>query len=176
MMGIFPDWQLSAVPQRRSMTGCIPTTGYEMILRAAGAPEIDFDRFQDEFDLDEDLPLGAAPVNHFGGVAAAIGKKYPSVVFTYREFAKGEGATKLAFIEEQLAAQRPVLISFANAAFDERGWHIAPVVDADDNSLTLLWSIARYVQAALMKLPKAALVQIHDNVQGGNEVAFLEYL
>jgi hypothetical protein len=83
MMSVFPDWRRFAIPQRRGMTGCIPT-GYEMILRAAGAQGIDFDTFQDDFDLEKDLPLTAPRINDFGSVAEAVRKKYPSVVFTYR--------------------------------------------------------------------------------------------
>ena len=96
-MSLFPDWQRYAVTQRRGMTGCIPT-GYEIILRAAGAQGIDFDSFQDDFDLEKDLPPDAPRVNHFGSVANAVKAKYPSVVFSHRSFAKGEGLQKLAFV------------------------------------------------------------------------------
>jgi len=41
-MSVFPDWRRFVIPQQRVMTGCI-ATGYEMILRAAGAQGIDFD-------------------------------------------------------------------------------------------------------------------------------------
>ena len=169
----FPDWQRFAVAQRREMTGCIPT-GYEMILRASGATGIDFDSFQGDFDLDKDLPPGAARVNHFGSVAAAVRQKYPSVVFAFRSFAKGDGAAKLAFIEEQLANRRPVLVSLALPPPGEGGWHIMPVVDLDDDSLTLLWSMSPEGRATLLKLPKPDLVRVHDLFPGGEEVAYLE--
>ena len=54
-MSVFPEWEKYAVPQRRQLSGCIPT-GYEMLLRAAEVPDIDFDTFQDEFDLDSFCP------------------------------------------------------------------------------------------------------------------------
>jgi hypothetical protein len=155
------------------MTGCIPT-GYEMILRAAGAQGIDFNSFQDDFDLDKDLPPDAPHGNHFGSVADAVKATYPSVVFAHRSFAKGEGGKKLAFIEQQVTAGRLVLISLALVPFGLGGWHIMPVVDAEDDKLVLLWSVTVGGQATLMTLPKAELLRIHDNFPGGDEVAFLE--
>jgi hypothetical protein len=155
------------------MTGCIPT-GYEMMLRAAGAQGVDFESFQNDFDLEKDLPPDAPRVNHFGSVAAAIRSKYPSVVFSHRSFAKGDGSGKLAFVEQQIAARRPVLIALALAPFGHAGWHIAPIVDVEDDRLVLLWSISPDGKATLLKLPKAELVRIHDSFLGGEEVAFLE--
>jgi len=172
-MSAFPDWQKYAVIQRRPETGCIPT-GYEMILRAADAQGIDFATFQDDFDLEKDRPPDAPRVNHFGSVAEAVKAKYPSVVFAYRSFAKGKGIEKLAFIEQQIASCRPVLVSLALAPFGCGGWHIVPVVDTEDDTLVLLWSVSPTGEYELKSLPKAELVCIHDNYPGGEEVAFLE--
>src|SRR5262249_7310832 len=149
------------VPQRRQATGCIPAR-YEMILRSAGVQGIDFDAFQDEFDLDKDLPPDAPGVNHFGSVAAAVNNKYPSVVFRHRGFPKAQGAAKLTFIENQLAARRPILISLALAPFGSLGWHVMPVVDADADTLTLLRAVLPNGQPDKLTIPKAELVQIHD--------------
>jgi hypothetical protein len=91
MMSVFPDWQKFAVPQRRQVTGCIPT-GYEMILRAAGAAGIDLAQFQDDFDLDKDLVPPQAPRNNFKSVAAAVAARYPAVVFEVVEFGPGLAA------------------------------------------------------------------------------------
>ena len=55
-MGAFPNWQKFAVHQRRQATGCIPTS-YEIILRAAGIQGIDFNSFQDDFDIEEEAGL-----------------------------------------------------------------------------------------------------------------------
>jgi hypothetical protein len=172
-MSVFPDWQKFAVPQRRQATGCIPT-GYEMILKAAGAMGIDFAKFQDEFDLDKDLMPSQAPRNNFKSVAAAVTARYPAVVFQVREFGPGLGSNKLRFVEEQVTKKRPLLISLAQAPFNGMGWHIMPVVDMDETSLILLRVIRPDGSRELQRLLKSELVRIHNEYPGGNDVAFLE--
>src|SRR4051794_20247525 len=102
-MGVFPDWEKFATVQRRPMTGCIPT-GYEFLLRACGIQGIDFDSFQDEFDLDYRQPLSPEnpSQNHFGPVSRAINAKYPQVKFETITFDPGKGNEKLAFVEERI--------------------------------------------------------------------------
>jgi hypothetical protein len=145
-----------------------------MILRAAGAHGIDLDAFQDDFDLEKDLPEDAPRVNHFDTVAKAVKAKYPRVVFAHKAFPKNDGAAKLAFIESQLAARRPVLVSINNVIFGEGGWHIMPVVDADADNLILLGTVTADGRHVLVNLPKAVLVAVHEQCPGGEEVAWLE--
>ena len=48
------------------------------------------------------------------------------------------------------------------------------VRDAEDDKLVLLCSVSAAGEITPMELPKTKLVQIHDNFDGGNEIAFLE--
>jgi hypothetical protein len=98
-MSAFPNWQQHVVKQKRSATGCIPT-GYEVILRAAGCNHVDFNSFQDEFDLDKELKPGDDPHNDFESVARAINAKYPDICFKHRGFLRDEGEKKLAAVEK----------------------------------------------------------------------------
>lgn len=172
-MSIFPDWEKYCVHQRNALTGCIPT-GYEMLLRAANVTGIDFNTFQEEFDLDLNRPAGSEFKNNFGSVASKIKDRYPQVEFRQESFPTG--AEKLAFIEERLAAGNPILASLP--AFDQFGrhigWHIMPIVDATSDSLCLL----RFVHADGKKetewVAKSRIVELHDTVPGGKEVAFLD--
>ena len=172
-MSVFPDWQKYAVPQKRLNSGCIPT-GYEIILRAAGMKGIDFSTFQDDFDLDKDLQPGQQYQNNFESVANVIKSKYPHVNLKKEDFAKGQGQLKLKTIEQMLLKKKPVLISLALAPFGKRGWHIMPVVDASDDDLTLLHGTLGNGQFQLMDIEKSAFVKIHDQYDGGNDIAFLE--
>ena len=90
---------------------------HEMILRAAGARGIDFDTFQEEFDLDMARQSNQPFRNNFESVAAAIQATYPSVCFKVARFAPGDGASKLRFTEEHVSQKRPILISLARAPF-----------------------------------------------------------
>ena len=172
-MSVFPNWSSFAVPQRRVQTGCIPT-GYEMILRAVGVQGIEFATFQDEFDLEITRKQNEPFRNNFGSVAAAVRTKYPSVCIKVSRFASGDGVGKLRFVEEHLSQKRPLLISLAQKPFGRSGWHIMPVVDLDDEILTLLNIVQMNGNAKLQKLPKSEFVRIHDEYPGGDDVAYLE--
>lgn len=173
-MSVFPNWKQHAVHQRRSETGCIPT-GYEMILRAAGAERIDFARFQDDFDLDINLGRGQTePKNHFGSVASEIRKKYPWVEFDWKPFTTG--AEKVAFIDEQLAKLQPVLISLAQKPYGGTGWHIMPVVDATGDKYQMLEFVEASGTCRTKWISKTEVATIHDQFDGGCEVAFLSNL
>ena len=166
-MSAFPNWQQFAVHQRRNDTGCIPT-GYEMLLRAAGAKGIDFKTFQDDFDLDQH---GGQPRNHFVSVGEAIKKKYPNVDYVCEPFAKGKGAEKLARVEERVQNRQPVLISLAQTPVG--GWHIMPVVDSDANSVTLLEHVDKDGNVHTKTIQKTDFVTRHDYWKGGDEIAYI---
>ena len=166
-MSAFPNWQLYAVKQKRPETGCIPT-GYEMLLRAAGAQGIAYDTFQDEFDLDQ---CGGTPRNHFVSVGDAIKRKYPNIEYVCEPFPKGKGAEKLARVEERIQARQPVLISLAQSPHG--GWHIMPVVDSDQLSLTLLEYVDGNGTPKTKPILKTDFVDIHNNWMGGEEIAYI---
>lgn len=170
-MGIFTGWEKYAVRQIRPDSGCIPT-GYEMLLRAAQVEKINFDSFQDEFDLDKDRKPGETPRNNFVSVANLIRVKYPSVIINIRAFPSGE--EKLKFIEDCLSDHRLVLISLSLAPFEQSGWHIMPVVDADQEYLLLLNGVDEDGKLDKKIIRKVDIVNIHNNYPGGNDVAYLE--
>ena len=169
----FTDWQKFAVHQRRPQSGCIPT-GYQMILQWVDAQNIDFPSFQDDFDLDQGLQVGGTPRNNFESVAAEVRKKYPSVCFRRVEFDKTKGDEKLKFVEDRLAKKQPVLVSIANEPFGGHGWHIMPVVDATGDKLTLLKNVDANGTPETCEVSKAELVRIHNQYNGGGDVAYLE--
>lgn len=164
-MSVFPGWEKFARPQRQGETGCIPT-GFEMLLRAAGVEGVDLTRFQEEYDLE----LRGVGENNFESVATAVREDYPHVCFTGKSFQTG--AEKLQFIEERLSARQPVLISLALTP--RGGWHIMPVVDANDKDLYVLWLMFPDGKHDVRVLPKAELIRCHDDWLGGKDVAFLD--
>lgn len=170
-MSAFPDWEKYAVIQRRPGTGCIPT-GYEILLRAACVSGIDFDSFQDEFDLDKNLKPKQPHQNHFRSVANAIQKKYPHVNILTRSFSNG--SEKLQFIEGLIVNQRPVLISLALVQFNFIHYHVMPIVDATTKEVILLWATHLDGRLDTQKLLKEDLVKFHDNYPGGDDVAYLD--
>lgn len=169
-MSQFENWQDYAVVQRNPQTGCIPT-GYEMLARAAGVQGIDFDTFQDDFDLDTGKMVGTDDgfTNNFESVADAVLKKYPKLVFSIRSF--NTGVEKIAFIDEYLPRQ-PVLISLTLTL--QGGWHIMPIIEADEEKYCLLKYMTTAGRPDLEWMPKQRIADIHNQWPGGKEVAFLE--
>lgn len=168
-MSAFPDWQKYAVPQKRKRSGCIPTA-YETLLRAAHVEGVNFETFQDEFDLDQS---GGVPRNHFGSVADAVRKKYPAVDFVFESFAKGDGQQKLKRVEEFVSSHRPVIVSLANERFGHPGWHIMVVVDATEADLIMLQDVSSDGTPITETVSKHDFVKIHDSYKGGDEIAYL---
>ncbi len=171
-MSVFPEWEKYAVPQRRQLSGCIPT-GYEMLLRAAKVPDIDFDSFQDEFDLDKGRLPHEVPQNDFESVAHRVNQKYPQIHFTRMAFPRGSGNDKLKFIEDCISRKQPILISLAMMPLGINGYHIMPVVDSTESRLVLLYYMNEDGVKTIMNLPKSELVRLHDAYDGGNDVAYL---
>jgi hypothetical protein len=170
-MSAFPEWEKFAVHQKKPKSGCIPT-GYEMLLRAAKVETINFDTFQDEFDLDKDRKPEEIPKNDFESVANEIRKKYPAIIFKRIIFVNGE--EKLRFIEDCLSKHQLVLFSLSLVPFGHPGWHIMPIVDADEEYLFLLNWVDEDGKPDVKRIRKFDLVYIHDNFPGGNDVAYLE--
>ena len=171
---VFPGWRKFVVHQRRPRTGCI-ATGYETLLRAANIQGVNYDSFQDDFDLDIKLGRGqSAPRNNFMSVAAAVRVKYPDVHFEEKSFAKGKD--KIAFIDECLARQRPILVSIAQLRSGRlAGWHIMPIVDATADAYLLLRFVQKNGTPITEWTKKSTIARIHDQYRGGKEVAFLNY-
>ena len=172
-MSTFPGWRKYVVKQKRPLSGCVPW-GYEIILRAASVPGIDLQTFQDEFDFDKGLQSGQQPQNNFQSVAEAIRQKYSQVAFGIREFPPGQGKDKLGLVEQHIEKGRPILVSLALEPFGQQGWHIMPVVDATDDSLVLLHSVGDNGEPVTCEIRKSEFVRIHDEYQGGHDVAFLD--
>lgn len=150
-----------------------------MLLRAAHISGVDFHSFQDDFDLDKDkdFDAGDEPENNFNSVAALVGARYPNVTFKCDSFDSGND--KVAFIDKQIKSQRLVLISLYTEYTEpltlnrKRGWHIVPVVDADDSKFTVLWVMKSNGKMDDRPFTKQHIADLHDRYPGGKEVAYL---
>jgi hypothetical protein len=169
-MYIFPGWQKYVVVQKRPLSGCIPA-GYEFLLRTAGVSGVNFETFQDDFDLDTNLDIGEEHHNNFKAVARCINEKYPHITFVQKEFEWG--IDKLRFIEERASVGKFVLVSLCMIQLGIWGYHIMPVVDLTESSLVLLLGVENNTPQ-LLDISKDDFVQIHDKYPGGKDIAYLE--
>ncbi len=158
---VLAGWEPYVVAQRKVESGCIPT-GYEFLLRSAGAKGIDFATFQDEFDL------GLA-VNNFTSVAEAVQKKYPHVAFGVRAFVTPE--ERLRFVEDALGRGQPVVVPVFLAP---NTCHIVPVLGTSDNEVYVLWIVEPDGTKHLRAIRKWELARRDDEFSPDSPVAWLE--
>lgn len=163
-------WQDRFVRQRHPQSGCIPWS-FEILLRIEGA-DIDFREFQERFDLDRlsDLP----PRNNFGTVSSEIMREHPRISIAVRNFAPANGEDKANAIEAIVAREKPVLVSVPLEPFGYPGWHVMPVIEKSDDDYLLLHSVSELGAPHVLAADREALVSIHENYQGGHDIAYVE--
>ena len=166
-----PNWENHIVPQKRRDSGCIPW-GFELLLRIEGAPLIDFDGFQDRFDLDK--REGQAPRNNFRSVADAISQQYPHVSFAVKDFPRDKGADKVAAVEHLVAKGKPVLVSMPLKPLGYPGWHIMPVVEISEGTFLLFHSVSSIGVPQLLPISRDKLIKVHGEYEGGHDIAHVE--
>ena len=165
------DWERSATIQKNPDTGCIPT-GYEFLLKMARTEKIDFDSFQEDFDLIKKFNDSNAA--NFSSVAYEIKKVYPFINISILSYEKNEGQKKLNKIIELIDQGQPVLISLCiNEFSDQKGWHIMPVIGVMDDELWLLTGNRTNGISEQFHINFSKFVYIHENYPGGNDIAFL---
>lgn len=103
------------------MPGVRGAVEYEFLLRAAGVRGVNFDRFQEKFDLGD-------TANNFRSVGQAAVKTFD------------RGEDELRFLRESLDRGRPTLASLRMAPTG--GWHIIPARGHTESELFLLYIVA----------------------------------
>ena len=110
-------WEKNAVVQRRA-NSCI-ATAFEYLLRSAGVQGIDYEKFQDDFDLGVEL-------NAYPTVARAVERKYPHVRIAWSDFKSSEDS--MQFIERSIDEGRPIVLGLPASPTST---HIVPVLGYD---------------------------------------------
>jgi hypothetical protein len=168
-MKFYPDWKTFAAVQKHKETGCIPTI-YETMLRIAGVTGVDFDTFQEDFDLD--LPGLGEKKNNFVSVADAVKAKYPEVEFAQEAFTTG--TEKLARLDELLEDGKVVAIALHLGPFKGiNTCHSMPVVGWDEHDLIMLNGFFDDGDTDEWIISRADVIKTHDNAPGGKELAYL---
>lgn len=153
------NWNNVVVPQRH-LTGCIPT-GYEWVIRYLRIQGVNFQTFQEDFDLGQN--------NNFDSVGTKIRSVYPTISIQVQRFTRG--IEKIERIKSLIEEQTPCLISLALDGGN--GWHIMPVVRIDDTTIEMI----HHADASgnhTWKFPIAEIVRRHDNLQGGNDISWID--
>lgn len=160
-----PNWNLHVVVQRDPDLGCIPT-GLEWMLRVVRFSGIDFDRFQDEFNLQA---KGIAE-NNFESIANAVQIKYPNVKIEHKDF--GDGKEKVEFITKLVQKGEPCLLSLALQP--NGSWHIMPIIYIDNNLVRTIWSAKPDGTLTICEYGLDDIINRHDNWAGGKDIAWLD--
>jgi hypothetical protein len=153
------NWSKTIVPQRHE-SGSI-ATGYERLIRYLEIQGVDLETFQEDFDLGQD--------NCFDSVSAKIRSVYPTINIKVQSFVKG--IDKVNLIKSLLEEKKPCLISLALG--NGEGWHIMPVVRIDEATIQLIHHADADGHYTWI-FPITEIVWRHDNLQGGNDISWIE--
>jgi len=122
---------------------------------------VNLQAFQEEFDLGQN--------NNFDSVTAQIRSRYPAISIQIQRFTRG--SEKIERIKSLIEEQTPCLISLA---LDRgNGWHIMPVVRIDDTAIEMIHD-ADASGNHTWRFPIATIVWRHDNLQGGNDISWID--
>lgn len=122
--------------------------GYEWLIRYAEYRNVDFDSFQDKFNLHKERK------NTFLDVSRRIMDKYKNIEIKTKDHFKN-GKEKLEFIKNKIKEGIPCLISKLNLG----NYHIMPVVAFnDDESLIRLDNYGKYEIMAYDEI-----IKLHDS-------------
>lgn len=163
-MAELSHWKDIVVPQRHILTGCIPT-GYEWMIRYLGIEGVDLETFQEDFDLE----LRSEGSNSFRPIAEKIKEKYNHIDIETKGFQ--DGKKKIEAIKHLIQDDIPCLISMAKPY---GGYHIAPVVYADDTKIKVVWEVDKAGNNQVVEFSTANIVQLHTQRQGGKDIAWIE--
>lgn len=160
------NWNKALVVQRDPILGCIPT-GYEWMLRVCDFPEINFDRFQDEFNIQA---TGIAD-NNFHTIAQAVQNRYPVVRIAHRDFQNG--IEKVEFVKHLVGNGIPCLLSLT--LNPNGGWHIMPIIYIDNGVVRTIRSVEANGQVYLCEYTLEDIINRHTNWPGGKDLAWLNF-
>lgn len=148
------------VIQRNRRTGCIPS-GIEWMARYMKVHEVDCISFQEDFDLE----ARGEKCNGFETVPPAVSMNYPQIATTPRGFENADD--KIACIRATISQGLPCLVSLWQ---EGNGFHVVPVVEADDTSITVLWMDKATVEAQRRVFDYSEVRRLHNAVLGGRDI------
>jgi hypothetical protein len=149
------------VVQRNPFTGCIPAAT-EWILRYHGAEGINFDSFQEDFDRF----VLRGENNNFETVKGDVAGAHPHVELEVERFPKGDGAQKVARMEQLMAEDKACVLPL----FVPNGFHAVPVIEVDERIVRVRWMNHAANRDQTVTLPRAFVVNAHDKKNGGHEL------
>lgn len=161
------------VPQKYKQSGCI-TTGYEIILRATKFTDIDFEKFQDEFDFDKNRNPSEPSMNNFQTISSKITNKYPKVQFEIKTFSNGK--LKIDFLKTYFKTSNlPILCSVSNKVLGSSGgYHIMPILDIKEDTIVFFYFMKCNNQIETKSILIHELISAHDCYDGGKDISYLK--
>ncbi|NHI92274.1 MAG: hypothetical protein EAX96_07200 [Candidatus Lokiarchaeota archaeon] len=160
------NWNKLIVCQRHN-NGCIPA-GIEWILRYAGIINIEFDGFQEEFNLEN----RRISVNKFKTVAEAIQKKYPQVKFEIEDYEIGDGVKKIEKVKELLKKNIPPLYSITRF-YGKFECHVMPVIGFDEQFLYMLDFSDSCGNSNISRVDQKFLIKLHQAWEEGRDLMWI---
>jgi len=159
------NWQEALVVQKDSMFGAIPA-GYEWMGRFNKIEGVNFDTFQDDFNL----KAKGEGENNFDAIAQAVENKYPQMKIKRKSFV--EGLEKVDFIRKLIEKNIPCMVSLSLSR-KQVVIHEMPVFLCDDIYLRLVWRVEEGKKPDILRIEHDDTIHRHNNWGGGKDIAWL---
>ena len=138
--------------------------GYKWMLKYSETIGVDFDCFEDEFNLE-----AAGGVNNFDTIADAVHERYQHVEIHRRKFE--DGVSKLEFVEKLIEQNFPCMLSLSGS-LKGNSHHTVPVVSMDPEKVKVIWTGTPSGDQVIRKIDRQDIVNRHDEWPGGEDVAW----
>ena len=147
--------------------GCIPA-GIEWILRYSKVSNIEFEGFQDEFNLENKK----IALNNFKNVSKAVQEKYPQLKFEISDFDVSEAVKKIEKVKEVVEKNVPPLFSITRF-YGKFECHVMPVIGFDDQFLYLLDFSDACGNSLISRVDQKFLIKLHQVWEEGHDLMWL---
>lgn len=160
------EWQKALVVQKDGKLGAI-VAGYEWMIRFNKVNSVDFDSFQDDFNLH----AKGEGQNTFGSIAKAVEKKYPHISIQHKSIHYAR--EKIQFVKDLIDQNIPCMMKFA-ISYKENVAHEMPVVIYDERYMRFVWQVLDINNPNMLRVEYPDIGNRHIEWPEAREVAWLQ--
>ena len=165
-MSELTEWQKALVVQKDRKLGAIPA-GFEWMIKLNGIEGVDFETFQDSFNLQSKGDVQ----NTFGSVAEAVEGDYSHIKIKHKDFYNCR--EKLDLIKDLIDRNVPCMMKFAISSKNNTA-HEMPVVIYDENYMRFVWQVVDAKKPDMLRVAYNDIIDRHYEWEEAREVAWLD--
>lgn len=160
------NWKEALSVQKDQRFGAIPS-GFEWMIRFNKIENINYETFQDDFNL----KVKNEAENNFSNVADAVEKKYPQIKINIKTF--DEGVKKIEFMQDLLENNIPCMMSL-RISRKTNICHEMLLINSDDFYTRFIWRVIDSKNPDIFRIENLEIIDRNNNWVGGKEVAWID--